>query len=259
MRGSARYRVMMSTFGSSSSSGEGWRPRSSRAFSPARSSARVQFDRRQLGALPLDRIEQRAPQRFGFHSSFDEVVLRTGGHRGYPEVLVVQPGQHHNRDGGIALADALEGVDTVGVGQIQIQQHAIGTVACQLPLGIRNRSRPSEIDIDSGVGDQLFYQQRVGSIVLHQEHRQARDLRRTGDGGGVLRVMRRAHRSSRPSRNVTPVALTPSSVTTSPTIPSPLEGHIRGNIGHSHCRNDCSPALLDRIAAEIPRSQAVPD
>ena len=84
-------------------------------------SAGLQFDGGQLGPLALDRVKQRAPEGFGFHPAFDEVVLRAGGHRGYPEVLVVQPGQHHDRNAGIALADPLESTDPAGVGQIQVQ------------------------------------------------------------------------------------------------------------------------------------------
>ena len=120
--------------------------------------AGMQFDCGQLGPLPLDRIQQRAAQGFGFHAAFDEIVLRAGGHRGDPEVLIVEPGQHHDRDAGIALADALECADAAGVGQIQVQQHAVRAVACQFVLSSKYRRRPGEIDIDSRVGYQFFYQ-----------------------------------------------------------------------------------------------------
>ena len=129
---------------------------------------------------------------------------------------------------GSLVGDAVEGGNPVGVGQIQIEQHAVGSACGQFPLGVGNRRRPGELDVDAGVGDQFFDQQRVGSVVLHQEHRQASALRRTGDVGRVLRVMRRAHRPSRPSRNVTPVALTPSLVTTAPNLTQSVGGPHQG-------------------------------
>ena len=118
--------------------------------------AGLQFDRGQFGALALDRIEQRTPKGLGFDVALDEVILRAGGHCGYSEVLVVQLGQHDDREAWIACADALQGVDPVGVGQVQVQQHAVRTLGCQFALSIGNRWRPSEIDIDNGIGDHVF-------------------------------------------------------------------------------------------------------
>ncbi len=92
--------------------------------------ARVQVGGDELGALALDRVQQRAPQHFGFDAPLDQVVLRARRDRGSPEVLVVQPGQHDDRDGGVAFGDAVERVDPVGVGQVQVQQHAIGARRC---------------------------------------------------------------------------------------------------------------------------------
>ena len=69
--------------------------------------AGVQLDGGELGALALDRVEHRAPQHLGFDPALDQVVLRAGGDRRDAEVLVGQPGQHHDRHAGVALADAL--------------------------------------------------------------------------------------------------------------------------------------------------------
>ena len=54
-------------------------------------------------------------------------------------MLVVQPGEHDDRDGGVALGDAVERGDAVGVGQIQVQQHAVRP----RPASARARRRPS--------------------------------------------------------------------------------------------------------------------
>ncbi len=81
----------------------------------------VQVRGNELSTFALDRVEQRTPQHFGFNAPLDQVVLRAGRDRGSPEVLVVQSGQHDDRDGGITFSDAVEGVDSVGVGQVQVQ------------------------------------------------------------------------------------------------------------------------------------------
>ena len=125
-----------------------------------------------LGALPLDRVEQRAPQHFGFDPTLDQVVLRAGGHRRHPEVLVVQPREHHDRDAGGALPDALQCVDPVGVGEVQIQQHTVRLGQHQLTLGVGHRLRPRTADVGGSVGNELFDQHRVCPVVFYKKDRQ---------------------------------------------------------------------------------------
>ena len=132
----------MSTPGSSSSSGDGEQP----AFEPGvlhgAQLAGVQLDRGELGALALDRVQHRALQHLGFDAPLDQVVLRSGGHRRHPEVLVGQSGQHDDRHVGVALRDAVERLDPVGVGKVEVQQHAVRPGGGQLALGVRHRLRP---------------------------------------------------------------------------------------------------------------------
>lgn len=132
----------------------------------------VQVGGDQLGAFALDRIQQCAAQHLRLHPALDQVVLGAGGHRGGPEVLVVQPGQHHDRDGGVELGDAVQRVDPAGVGQVQIQQHAIGPGGFQLAFGVRHRLRPHHPDVGDRVGDEFLHQHRVAAVVLDQQHRQ---------------------------------------------------------------------------------------
>ncbi len=128
----------------------------------------MQVGGNQLGAFALDRVQQRAPQHFRFDTALDEVVLGTGRNRGSPEVLVVQPGQHDYWNGGIAFGDAVQSVHSAGVGQVQVQQHAIGPGGGQLALRVCHRLRPHHPDISDSIGDQVFHEHRIGTVVLDQ-------------------------------------------------------------------------------------------
>ena len=126
----------------------------------------------QLGSLSLDRVEHRAPQHFGFDSTLDQVVLRSGGNRRHPEVLVVEPGEDDDRSVGVGLLDAFQSGDPVGVWQVEVQQHAVRVSEPQFAFCIRNRLCPCAVDLGRGVGDQFFHQQRVGAVIFYKQHRQ---------------------------------------------------------------------------------------
>ena len=132
----------------------------------------MQFDGGEFGALALDGIEHRPLQHLGFDTPLDQVVLRPGTDRGDAEVLVGQPGQHHDGQRGVALGDAVQRIEAGGIGQVHVQQHTIRPGDGQLPLSICHRLRPHHGDVDAGVGDQLLDQQRIGAIVLDQQQRQ---------------------------------------------------------------------------------------
>ncbi len=87
---------------------------------------RVQIRGDDLDPLALDRVKHCAAQHFGFDASLDQIILRPGRDRGSPEVLVVQTGQHHDRNRRVAFRDAVQSVHAVGVRQVQIQQYAVG-------------------------------------------------------------------------------------------------------------------------------------
>ena len=59
-------------------------------------------------ACARSRSSTRAPQHFGLDPALDQVVLRARGDRRDPEVLVVEAGQHDDRDGRVALGDPVE-------------------------------------------------------------------------------------------------------------------------------------------------------
>lgn len=142
---------------------------------------RVQVGGDQLGALALDRVQQRATQHFRLDAALDQVVLGAGGDCRRPEILVVEPGQHDDRHGGVQLGHAVQRVDPAGVGQVQIQQHAIGAGGFQLAFGVRHRLGPHHPDVGGRVGDQVFHEHRVGAVVLDQEQRQGLPTRRRRD------------------------------------------------------------------------------
>ncbi len=131
----------------------------------------------ELGAFALNRVKECATQHLRFHAPLDQVVLRAGGDRGNPEVLIVQSGQHDDRDGRIMFGDAIQRVDSAGVGQVQVQEHAVGTGGCQCALRVGHRLRPHHIDIGDRLTDQLFDQHRIAAVVLDEQQRQRMPVR----------------------------------------------------------------------------------
>ena len=79
---------------------------------------------------------------------------------------------------GSASLDAFERGDPVGVGQVEIQQHAVGAGERQFAFGIGDRLCPCAGDVGGRVGDELFDQQRVAAVVLYEQHRQPTAARR---------------------------------------------------------------------------------
>ena len=96
----------------------------------------MQVHRRELGPLALDGVDDGPPQHLGVDTTLDQVVLGTRCDRRDSEVLVVQPGEHDDRDGGTEFAQAVQGVDPVRVGQVQVEQYAVRPGICQIAFGI---------------------------------------------------------------------------------------------------------------------------
>ena len=65
----------------------------------------------QLGPLALDGVDDGPPQHLRVDTTLDQVVLGTRRDRGNSEMLVIQPGEHDDRDGGIEFAQAVKGVE----------------------------------------------------------------------------------------------------------------------------------------------------
>ena len=132
--------------------------------------AGAQIGRRELGTLALDGVQQRPPQHLGFDATLDQVVLRAGCQRGDAEVLVGEPGEHDDRDVGVALGDVVERGDAVRIGQVQVQQNAVRSRSGPVRVRRRPSTGPHHLDVDFGVGDQFLDEQRVSAVVLDQQH-----------------------------------------------------------------------------------------
>ena len=131
--------------------------------------AGVQLDGGELRSFPLDRVQHRAPQHLRFDPALDQVVLSARSDRRHAEVLVVQPREHHDRQVWVGGLDAFEGGDAVGVGQVEIQQHAVRPGQHQLAFGVCHRLCPDAVDVGGGVSDEFLDQDRVAPVVLHQQ------------------------------------------------------------------------------------------
>lgn len=155
----------------------------------------VQVDGDEFGALAFDGIQHRAAQRVGLHPALDQVVLGARGDRRNPEVFVGEAGQHNDRDGVVEPAQPVHGFHTGGIGQIQVEQDAVGTLISEGTGGVGDRLGPDEVELAGRIGDEFLDQQGIGPIVFYQEQRQAPAAGCCGNVGTGRRqgVLRRAH------------------------------------------------------------------
>ena len=143
---------------------------STRLGSPVSGSRQRQADEPPLGALALDRVAHRLGQRLGVDVVLVEVVLRAGLHGLQRDLLVVEAGEHDDRDLGRGGAQPAHAVDAGGVRQRQVEQDEVGEAA-------RDRldrvAEPRDARDHRGLGglaQHLLHQPPVAGVVLDQQH-----------------------------------------------------------------------------------------
>lgn len=119
--------------------------------------------------LALDRVPDGAHEDVGLQAALDQVVLgprRDGGEAG---LLLGEAGEDdHGGLGGVGQ-HLVEGVESVGVGQVQVQQDALRRLALQPGQGLREGARATESDVDPAVRDQLLDEEGVTLVVLDEQ------------------------------------------------------------------------------------------
>ena len=88
--------------------------------------ALLDLDQRLLRTLPLHRIEDRTMQQSGIDLPLDQVVLRTGPHRACSGAFFVAVGEDDDRHTRRSAGHVLVAVETLGVGQMQVEQDNAG-------------------------------------------------------------------------------------------------------------------------------------
>ncbi len=138
---------------------------------PGLQPAGLQRDGGVLGLLALDGVAHGAAEQVRLHASLDEIVLRAGGDRRQARLLLGEAGQYHDRDAGGVLLDPREGVHALRVGQMQIQQDAVGQAGVQFGARRGHRLNPFQAHALGAVRHQFLDDERVARVVLDQQDR----------------------------------------------------------------------------------------
>jgi hypothetical protein len=124
-----------------------------------------------VGLATADRVADRARQHAAVDLALDEIVLCARLHGGGPGRLVVEPGQHDQRDRRPLHANPGHGIQTRGVRQLQVEQHAV-----DLRFGSSERlgERAAAGNPRSGQDfrELVLDEQRVAVVVLDEQQRE---------------------------------------------------------------------------------------
>ncbi len=130
----------------------------------------VQLSRLLFRSAALDCVSNGAGQQLSIDQPLDQVVLSTGGDGFDAAVLVAQPGEHENRGGGEQLQRPGQGIHAEGIGQAQVEEHAIRLAAdCR---GFAQTPRFDDVGAQV-VLEEFADEERVTGVVLDKQKAQA--------------------------------------------------------------------------------------
>jgi len=133
--------------------------------------------------LALHRVAQRAGEHPRLHLPLHQVVLRPRLHRLDRHRLVVEPRQHHDRHLGRGGEGARHRLQTMRVGEGEVEQHHVGVARGELrERGGEAVGVPQLEGERAGVAQRLADQPRVARVVLHQQDAQRRRVAHTRSG-----------------------------------------------------------------------------
>ena len=133
----------------------------------------------QLRAAALDRVAERAREQDAARGALDQVVLRARADRLDAAALVVEAGEHEHGEVGRELAQLVQAVEALRVGQVEVEQDAVealepgrGGLAERAPaLHVHARARELELLLDDhGVAVVVLDEQDahpVGGLPVH--------------------------------------------------------------------------------------------
>jgi hypothetical protein len=123
-----------------------------------------------VGTLALDGVAQSPAQQHPVDLALDQVVLGALADGGDAEVLIVQAGEHADRDAAGRVQHVAQAAETGRVGQPEVEQDAVHR--CEPgPRGCHVR-RDLQVDLGAGLGEQFLDEERVTGIVFDQQHPQ---------------------------------------------------------------------------------------
>ena len=103
--------------------------------------------------------------------AFDEVVLRAFLQRLRSHQLVVQAGQHHQRDAGCGGVGPADSFQSLRIDQTKIEQNNIDRMRREMPLGVAQTHHMRQSDIKRAMLVEHHAEQTgVSGIILDQEN-----------------------------------------------------------------------------------------
>jgi hypothetical protein len=159
-----------------------------------------------LELLAHDGVADGALHQRPVRLTLDQEILRALFDRGHREVAVVEPGQHDDRLHRRRLLHAPDGIETVTVGQGQVEQDHIAGMAGHPVTGAAQGLDMIQYEaVVAGIAKGFADQSGIGGIVFDQQDADFRcghglRIRRTTLHGAVRCDGRRCNRMTTPSR-----------------------------------------------------------
>ncbi len=122
------------------------------------------------GAAALGGVSDGANQKVSVQAALHQVVLSAGAHGPHGERFIIVTRQNHDRNLGRFRVGANQCVQTLGVGQRQIQQHDVERFAAQ---PVQRGGQPVHLHqlplAGAGIANQLREQARIAGVILYQQ------------------------------------------------------------------------------------------
>ncbi len=105
--------------------------------------------------------------------ALDEVVLRAFLQRFQGHRVVVEARQHHQRDAGCRGVGPPYPLESLRIGQSQVEQDDVGPALREVPLGVTHGSHERQLDEvrRTLLGEHFAKQASIAAVVLDQENR----------------------------------------------------------------------------------------
>ena len=138
-----------------------------------------------LRAAALDGVAQRAGEQDPARRALDQVVLGARADRLDAPALVVEAGQHEHGEVGRELAQLVQPLQALRVGEVEVEQDAVEALQAR-GGGLAERPAPLQVHARAGELELLLDEERVAVVVLDEEHPHAiGGLPGDGRGGQV--------------------------------------------------------------------------
>jgi hypothetical protein len=122
-----------------------------------------------LGLLALARVADRPRDDRAVGLGLDEVVLGALVHRAHREVVVLAAGEHDDGDLGRRHGELVDALEPDGVGQAEVEQHAVDARLAQPLARVRDARRALELEVLARL-EHVLDERGIRRAVVDQQH-----------------------------------------------------------------------------------------